>query len=109
YQVRLSELREELEEAEAFHDSGRIEKARQEMETLLRELRGAVGLAGRDRRVLSPSERARVNLTKTISAARHKIAQKNPSLGNHLQSAIRTGTFFSYIPDPDQSAVSWEV
>ena len=53
YQRRLTELEEELEEAREFKNEERIAKAEDEMEALGRALRGAIGLAGRDRRAAS--------------------------------------------------------
>jgi hypothetical protein len=46
YQARLTELEEELEEAEGFNDLARAAKARQEREFLVQELGRAVGLGG---------------------------------------------------------------
>ncbi|MGH7899247.1 MAG: ATP-binding protein, partial [Candidatus Binatia bacterium] len=65
YRNRLAELREELAEAERFNDSGRAEKLRQEIEALTGALAAAMGPGGRARKTSSPTERARVNLTKT--------------------------------------------
>jgi len=100
YRARLEELQEELREAEGFADAERAARAREEMEFLARELAGAVGLGGRDRRAPSDAERARVNVTKSIKAAQQRIGEHSPALGRHLASTIRTGTFCSYVPDP---------
>src|SRR5262249_28044763 len=59
YKQRLSELREELTEAQDFHDLGRSEQLAAEIDFLTHELTSAVGLGGRARRVGSPTERAR--------------------------------------------------
>lgn len=99
YRRRMEELREDLEEAEAWNDPERAARARQEMEFLARELAGAVGLGGRDRKAASAAERARVNVTRAIRSALGRIAEHSQSLGRHLDSTLRTGTFCSYVPD----------
>jgi len=78
------------------------------MDFLARELSAAVGLWGKDRRAPSDAERARVNVTKALKAALARIEQHSPSLGRHLASTIRTGTFCSYVPDP-QITTTWHV
>src|SRR5262249_17491848 len=90
---RLEELRADLEEAEAFHDTGRAARAREEMEAIGEQLAGAVGLHGRDRTVRSTAERARTTVTQRVRAAIKHIAQLQPALGDHLDDRIETGTF----------------
>jgi hypothetical protein len=50
YRRRLSELREELEEAKELANVERAEMAEEEIDALTRELSRAVGLGGRNRR-----------------------------------------------------------
>lgn len=101
YRERLDELRDELLEAEHMNDAGRIEHARAEMAALEDELAGAFGLGPeRERRAVSLSERARLNVTRAIRAVLRTIAQHHPELGAHLDTAVRTGTFCTYSPDP---------
>jgi hypothetical protein len=100
YRQRLSELRAELEEAERFHDSGRAERIRHELDFVTDELSAAVGLGGRDRRAGSDAERARVNVTRSIARALEKMADSHPELASHLSQTIRTGTFCTYAADP---------
>ena len=99
YKQRLSELREELAEAQQFHDLGRSEQLAAEIDFLTHELASAVGLGGRARRVGSPAERARVNITRAIKIALRKIGEHHPALGQHLATTIKTGTYCSYTPD----------
>src|ERR1700731_385265 len=66
YRRRLSELREESEEAKEFGNVERAEQAEQEIDGLTRELSRAVGLGGRNRRAASASGRARQKINKTI-------------------------------------------
>jgi hypothetical protein len=100
YQARLTELEEELEEAEQFNDPARATKAHQERDFLVQELGRAVGLGGRDRRAASHAERARLNATRAIRAAMANLARANPALGQHLAATIRTGRYCAYTPDP---------
>ena len=44
-------------------------------------------------------ERARVNVTRAIATVRRRIAAHHPTLAEHLEATIRTGTFCSYKPD----------
>jgi tetratricopeptide (TPR) repeat protein len=107
YRQRLSELREELEEAKEFGNTERAEKAEAEIDALISELSRAVGLGGRDRRAGSASDRARQTITKTIKSVLERIAQNDAALGNIISRCIRTGTFCSYQPDP-VSPIAWE-
>ncbi|MGH2713244.1 MAG: hypothetical protein ACRDM7_05040, partial [Thermoleophilaceae bacterium] len=68
----------------------------------------AVGLGGRDRPSGSGAERARVNATRAIRAAIRRIEECDPSLGRHLDRAVRTGIFCVYDPAP-QDEVAWAV
>jgi hypothetical protein len=98
YKRRVSELREELEEARSFNDIGRAATVQAELEALLRELARAVGLQGRARTASSHGERARVNVTRTIKDALRKISRHHATLGRHLAAAVRTGRFCAYVP-----------
>jgi hypothetical protein len=107
YRRRLSELREEFEEAKEFGNVERTEQAEQEIDALTRELSRAVGLGGRNRRAASASERARQTITKSIKSVLDRIAQSDAALGEIFSRCIKTGTFCSYQPDPD-FPVAWE-
>src|SRR6266436_3945579 len=101
YKRRLSELREELDEAKEPGKVERAEQAEEEIDALTRELSRAVGLSGRNRRAASASERARQSITKSIKTVLERIAQSEATLGDLLSRCIKTGTFCSYQPDPD--------
>jgi hypothetical protein len=98
YRARVTELQEEIDEAEAFNDPERASRARDELGFLARELAGAVGLGGRDRKTGSDAERARVNVTRAIRTALKRISDHDSALGRKLGSAIRTGTYCVYEP-----------
>jgi hypothetical protein len=97
YRHRLAELDDDLAEAERWNDTERASRARAERDFLLRELTSATGIHGRPRRLGSESERARVNVTRAIRSAIDKIRTHNPDGAAHLDQAIRTGTYCSYV------------
>jgi non-specific serine/threonine protein kinase len=99
YRQRLSELAEELEEAQAFHDCERAARAQAEIDALVEQLTAGLGLGGRSRVGASNAERARVAVTKTLKAAIRRITEVNPRLGHHLTHSVRTGIFCSYSPE----------
>ena len=108
YRQRVADLRAEIDESEANNDTGRAELARAELEALVAELRRAVGLAGRDRPSGSFSERARVNVTRSLRRAIDAIAGPAPMLAAHLDRSVRTGRDCAYDPEP-AAALRWEV
>jgi hypothetical protein len=100
YRRRLAEIEEDIEQA---RDGGDVERAAQadaERDVLVRELSRAFGLGGRARRAGSASERARAGVTRAIRQAIMRIAENHPPLGEHLNRAIRTGTYCAYSADP---------
>ncbi len=96
YRARLAELVADLDQAEAFADPERAAGVRAEMDFLACELRAAVGLGGRPRRLACPAERSRQSVTKAIKAARDRIAREDDALGRHLAASLRTGTQCMY-------------
>ena len=107
YRRRITELREELEDAKELGNIERAERAENEIDALTHELSRAVGLGGRSRRAASASERARQTVTKTIRAVLDRIAEGDATLGEVLSRSVKTGTFCSYQPDPD-FPIAWE-
>jgi tetratricopeptide (TPR) repeat protein len=105
YRRRLEDLRPELEEAERCNDLGRVSLLREEAEVLTAELAAGVGFQGRERRISSHSERARLSVFKNIRGAIEKIREANPALGRHLANSIKTGFVCSYSPDPANPVV----
>jgi tetratricopeptide (TPR) repeat protein len=108
YRRRLAEIDEDIEEARANGDGERVAQADAERDFLLRELGRAVGLGGRDRRAASGSERARSGVTRAIRQAIARVAEHHVELGEHLDHAIRTGTYCVYSPDP-RAPARWQV
>jgi hypothetical protein len=108
YRRRLEDLREEIEQAEAWSDPERAARAREEMEMIASELTSAVGLGGRDRPLASGAERARVRVTRTIHNAIRRIGEQDDQLGYELGATVRTGSFCVYEPDP-RHPVTWSI
>jgi class 3 adenylate cyclase/tetratricopeptide (TPR) repeat protein len=106
YRQRLSDLREELAEAERFHDAGRTARAREEIDAITQQLAAGIGLGGRDRIAASAAERARTTVTQGIRSALKKIGDAIPALGDQLAPRIRTGAFCVYLPDAVHP-ISW--
>ena len=98
YEHRLRELQDEIEEADGFGDSARATRLRAEFDALVDELTRATGLGGRSRKAASESERARLNVQRTLKAAIKRLFEADRPLGRHLDEAVRTGTFCSYVP-----------
>jgi hypothetical protein len=108
YRARLVVLREELEEAEGTGDSERAVRVREEMAALAGQLSAAVGLGGRTRKAAAATERARINVRRAIKQSIDRIAATCASLGWHLSTSVRTGTFCSYWPAPAEDG-KWEI
>jgi tetratricopeptide (TPR) repeat protein len=104
YRRRLAEIEDDIEQARALGDEAREAQADAERDFLVRELARAVGLGGRDRRAASASERARSGVTRAIRQATARIGEHHPQLGEHLDRAVRTGTYCAYVPDPGAPA-----
>jgi tetratricopeptide (TPR) repeat protein len=106
YRGRIEELQATIDEAEGWNDSERAAQAHDELDFLVRELAAATGLGGRDRRVGSDAERARVNVTRAIRSSIARIQDHDPEMGRHLERTVRTGTFCVYESDP-RATVDW--
>jgi hypothetical protein len=104
YRRRLAEIDDDIEQARALEDAVREAQADAERDFLIRELSRAVGLGGRDRRATSASERARSGVTRAIRQGIARIGEHHPELGEHLNRAVRTGTYCAYVPDPGAPA-----
>jgi tetratricopeptide (TPR) repeat protein len=108
YRTRLAELRDALEEAEAWGKADEAGMLREEMDFIMQELSRAVGLGGRSRRAGSTAERARLNVTRAVRSAIQRIAAADPGLAAHLEATIHTGVMCVYTPDP-RAPIAWRV
>jgi hypothetical protein len=107
YKRRLSDLREELNQAKRFNDLQRKTEFQNELQLIADHLACAVEFGGRSRKSSSDAERARSAVTKCIKKAVREIGEAIPSLGYHLAARIKTGYFCSYHPHPDRP-VAWK-
>ena len=98
YRRRVSELQEELEEAESLADLGRADNLRSEIDFITQELSRAFGLGGRERAAGDAAERARVNVRRRIKDAVGRIAEQAPEAGRYLENTIKTGRYCKYSP-----------
>jgi tetratricopeptide (TPR) repeat protein len=108
YRRRLAEIDDDIEEARLLADSERAAQAEAERAFLARELARAVGLGGRDRLAGSTAERARASVTRAVRHAMARISERHHVLGEHLDRAIRTGTYCRYLPDARVST-AWKL
>lgn len=106
YRRRLADIDEDIEEATRLNDPGRVELAQRDRDYLVAELASAIGLGGRDRTVGGTSERARTSVARSVRYALQQLKSAQPDLAKHLQSAISTGTYCSYQPDP-LTPITW--
>ena len=104
YRKRLAELDDELDDAEARHDAARHAKRSTERDALLKELARATGLGGKPRRAGSPTEKARLNVTRTIRHAVTYLATALPELAAHFDQSLVTGVSCSYEP---RTNIAW--
>jgi hypothetical protein len=108
YRARLSELRDEICEAQRLRDLGRTERLSTEIEQLQEHLRRAMGLGGRLRSANSEMERARCAVTKRIRAEIRRLGVVHPPLHRHLLATIVTGFVCSYEATRD-APITWEL
>ncbi|WP_460868552.1 tetratricopeptide repeat protein [Nocardioides pakistanensis] len=107
YRRRLTEVDEDIAEAEEMGDLERASLARADRDHLVAELARAFGLGGRERRSASGSERARVSVTRAIRYTLTRIGEQHPALADHLNRTVRTGTYCAYEPDP-RAPITWQ-
>lgn len=100
YRERLTEVAEELDDAEASHDLARAEQARIEYDAIVEQLSTSVGLGGRSRAAgPEPVERLRKAVSARVRDAIRRIEAAHPGLGRHLGNAVHTGVFCAYRPE----------
>jgi hypothetical protein len=106
YKQRLEELEDDLNDAAAMADDGRVARLEHERDLLVTEITRAYGLGGRPRTVGDPTERARKAVGMRIATAIRAIAATDPDLARHLDRSIVTGRYCSYQPETD---TEWQV
>lgn len=99
YRRRLAELDEDLADAHAADDRGRVRSLDVQREALLAELGRAAGLGGRARPLgASTTERARKAVTARVREAIARIGAVLPEVGAHLDRSVLTGATCRYDP-----------
>ena len=106
YTQRLEDLQAVLDEAERFNDPERATTARAEIDFLTAQLATAYGLGRRPRKGADTNEKVRKAVTKCLRTSLARIQQAHLPLWRHLHTALKTGTFCSYTPEPP---ITWEV
>lgn len=108
YRSRVTELRDQVEDALAAEDDERAAKVQGELDSLVAELARAFGLGGRERQASNVAEKARLNVTRAIRKATSKLVEALPVAGAVLDRRVKTGVFCSYEPHPDDE-ILWSV
>ncbi len=98
YRQRLSELDDEIDDADSTGDHARGERARTEREWLLAELAAGTGLGGRSRAFSDDGERARLAVGKAIRRSLTHIESVDPVIGAELRAGVHTGVRCWYRP-----------
>ncbi|MFI9554135.1 ATP-binding protein [Nonomuraea endophytica] len=106
YRRRLELLDHEIDRASVRGDDQRVAALDAERQALLSELRKAVGLGGRSRRLGDEAERARKAVTNRIRNTLRQLDDRHPDLAAHLRASISTGTTCRYQP-PDPVTWTW--
>lgn len=108
YRRRLADVDDDIEEANRMNDPARAELAARDRDFLIAELARDAGLGGRHRTTADDTERARTAVTRAINYSLARLAEHVPTLSEHLNTCVRTGTYCSYVPDPFRPVV-WEL
>jgi hypothetical protein len=98
YRQRLSQLADEIDDAELHGDQAAGERARTEREWLVAELASGTGLGGRTRSFSDDGERARLAVGKAIRRALTHVESADPIVGAQLRAGIHTGVRCWYRP-----------
>jgi hypothetical protein len=106
YRARLADLDAELDRAGRRGDADRGAALEREREALLTELRRAIGLGGRARRLGDEAERARKAVTNRIRDSLRKLDERHPKLAAHLRHTVSTGSTCRYSPT---ETVAWRL
>lgn len=99
YRRRLAEVDEDIENAEADHDLGRLSLAEHDREHLVAELARAFGIDGQSRTVGGDVERARGSITRSLRYSFKRLGALQPELAAHLDRSVSTGVYCCYRPD----------
>jgi len=100
---RLAEIDGEIDEAKSHNDFGKLSDLADEQASLREQLRAAVGIGGRKRKIGDDLERNRKTVSKAITDAIKNISATHKELGKHLRTHISCGDHCSYRLEPGKS------
>jgi len=106
YKDRITEIDEELAEAENNNDISRKDKLAEERAALYAEVGSATGLGGRNRKVADDRERHRQAVSAAIHRALRAVKKVHYPLWQHLKNSVTIGEYLSYTPD---QTTSWTI
>lgn len=107
FQRRATELRVQLDRADAAGDPERSARLADELAAVAAALDEGRGFGGRRATMRSDADRARVNVTKHIRRTIARLAEHDAALADHLAEAVTTGAECSY--SPGRSRYIWKV
>ena len=108
YRRRVTELEDDLAEAERNADDERAARARIELDAVVEELTRTTNRFGRARSFSSPTERARTAVQKAVRRTLDHVEHEDATLGAMLRASVRTGRVCCYDPAPD-APTRWTV
>jgi hypothetical protein len=106
YQKRAEELVHEIAHAREQRNENRVETLLDELEAIQNHIKADKGLGGRRRRFTDEAQAARSSVTNAINRTFKRIRNQMPSLADHLEAKIRTGTEMIYSGDGTRWQVS---
>lgn len=106
YKAKLSELYEELQDAERYFSDEEKTRIQGEIDKIEQHFGKVLGLGGMARKADDESEKIRKSVSNAITRARQKILEKHYILGRHLEKYISTGMVISYRPD---HPIDWQL
>ena len=107
YHIRLNEIEEELGDARANNDLGKIDALESEKGWIESELGTAKGLGGEIRKLGNDRNKVRNRVGNAIRRALEKIKQYDRPLSDHLQKPIlNLGHTLSYVP---RDGLTWSL
>ena len=107
YRTRVTELEDDIAEAEQFADMERAARAHAELDAVIDELTRTTNRFGKTRLFASSNERARTAVQKAVRRTLDHIERVDPALGAALRASVQTGRSCSYRPEPGAPA-RWE-
>jgi len=98
YHTKLGEIEEDISNAKANCDEGRIQKLEKDKEAIIAEFGSALKRGGHIRHFADASEKARKSVTTEISRALEKIKAQSEAFCRYLNNSIHRGSHCIYCP-----------